>query len=646
MEEQFSYELPQEVRAEPKHSAGAIIQEFNYADTFRRQYEEPALRYYRQYAGYREALSAEFTGRSNLHIPRTYEEIDTLRSRIIKTIFATRPYVDFVPRPSGYVPDGIETKQYIELLEAKAKIAASKVDNQLDGMLPAMYDFITSLMIYPVAINAVGWKYETRTVKETVQQPIYEPVYNPDAGVDIDTVTDYEDKEVLNEVIVYDDNEIKNVDFFDFWPDPRGTNLDNMRFCFHREWLTKDELKDYLTWMEKVKAGTVFWPDDWDSIAGAGVNIEDGRISRQAVIGLQAETEQGYWEKPSDGYLYEVLHRWSKTTHSMLINRHAVIFEGDNPYTKHGKVPFITAVFEPLPGEFYGLSACALLEHLQEELNTTRNQRIDNVSFILNRMWKVRNGADIDESELISRPAGIIHVDNPDDVTEMSTALTVGPDSYKEEEILKLDMENAVGVPGVVRGASDTNEQTATEVVTKSSSAGIRFDSKIMLFEAMSINRLAYLMDCNNQQFCDSARLMQIYGPLGAEWKMVDPDSLVGEHDYRPAGSSVEPMANKEIRRNQLNQLFTALQQTPSPYVDMYELTRLLLETYDIRNVDTVMRNKEEVQQELAQQQALAQSQGLLNSGQTQQPQQATPGYDNMGDMLAAQGGGSFNGGQ
>lgn len=485
MEEQFSYEA----RQEPKHSAGAILQEFNYADSFRKQYEEPALRYYKQYAGYRDALSAEFTGRSNLHIPRTYEEIDTLRSRIIKTIFATRPYVDFVPRPSGYVPDGIEAKQYIEMLEAKAKIAASKVDNQLDGMLPAMYDFVTSLMIYPAAINAVGWKYETRIIKETVQQPVYEPVYNPDAGINIDTVTGYEDKEVLNEVIVYDDNEIKNVDFFDFWPDPRGTNLDNMRFCFHREWLTKDELKDYLTWMEKVKAGTVFWPDDWDSIAGAGVNIEDGRISRQAVIGLQAETEQGYWEKPSDGYLYEVLHRWSKTSHSLLINRHTVIFEGDNPYSKHGKLPFISAVFDPLPGEFYGLSACALLEHLQEELNTTRNQRIDNVSFILNRMWKVRNGADIDESELISKPAGIIHVDNPDDVTELDTKLTVGPDSYKEEEILKLDMENAVGVPGVVRGASDTNEQTATEVVTKSSSAGIRFDAKIMLFEAMSINR-------------------------------------------------------------------------------------------------------------------------------------------------------------
>ena len=38
-------------------------------------------------------------------------------------------------------------------------------------------------MIYPAAINAVGWKYETRTVKETVQQPVVESVFNPDAGV-------------------------------------------------------------------------------------------------------------------------------------------------------------------------------------------------------------------------------------------------------------------------------------------------------------------------------------------------------------------------------------------------------------------------------------------------------------------------------
>ena len=90
-------------------------------------------------------------------------------------------------------------------------------------------------------------------------------------------------------------------------------------------------------------------------------------------------------------------------------------------------------VFEQLPNEFYGLSAVGLVEHLQHELNTTRNQRIDNVSFVLNRMWKVRRGADIDDSELVSRPHGVVHVDNPDDVTpfEMSG---VTASSYNEKQ--------------------------------------------------------------------------------------------------------------------------------------------------------------------------------------------------------------------
>jgi len=638
----------------PETMAGELLERLNYASSHRLQYEDAAANYYKQYVGYKEDLAEEFSGRSNLHIPRTYEEIDTLRARMIKSIFATRPYIDFIPKPAGIVPDGIEPKMYIELLEDKAKIAASVVDDQLDGLVVPMYGFITNMLIYPVSVASVGWKYETRTITETVQVPEEKMVFSKDAGMNISTM-EYKDREVETEVIVYDDNEIKPIDYFDFWLDPRATNLDNARFAFHREWLTKNELVDYLTWTQEVGAGEVYFPDDWDSIAAAGVNLDDGRVTRQAAIGLQAETEQGYWEKASDGYLYEVIHEWTKTTHRMLINRTYVIMDGKNPYTKHGKLPFIAASFEPLPGEFNGISACQLLEHLQAELNTTRNQRVDNVSFILNRMWLVRHGADIDENELISKPAGIIHVDNIEqDVKELDTKLTVGPDSYKEEEILKADMENAVGVPAVVRGASESaGDQTATEVVTKSSSAGIRFDAKVMLFEALAINRLAYLMDCNNQQFIDDQRLIQVYGPMGAEWKAIDPDHLIGEHNYRPAGSSVDPMANKELRRKQLNELFAIVsqQQVLSPYIDMYELIRLMLETYDIRNVDSIMKNKEQVQFEMQQQQMMQAAmqlqqtqQQLTQAGGPQNPSITQPAKLTMADTMAAELGGQMGG--
>ena len=76
-----------------------LVQRWNYADDFRQQYDDRALEWYKLYVGYRDALPDKLAGRSNLHIPRTYEEIDTLRSRFLKAIFASRPYIDFLPRP-------------------------------------------------------------------------------------------------------------------------------------------------------------------------------------------------------------------------------------------------------------------------------------------------------------------------------------------------------------------------------------------------------------------------------------------------------------------------------------------------------------------------------------------------------------------
>ena len=188
----------------------------------------------------------------------------------------------------------------------------------------------------------------------------------------------------------------------------------------------------------------------------------------------------------------------------------------------------------------------------------------------------------------------MIYVDAPDDVTDFSMP-DVTASSYNEERIVKEDMENALGVPAVVRGVNPARQETATEVVTKTSNAGIRFDVKIMLFEALGIKRLAYLMDCNNQQFVDTPRLVRLFGVEGPEaWREVRPEELVGEFDYRPAGANVDPAANKEVRRAQLNELMATVLKTQNPYVNIYELTKLWLESYDIRNVEKLLVSPEE----------------------------------------------------
>lgn len=586
--------------ADAKEIAAELLSRFNYADSWRQQYDEKAVEWYKLYVGYREPLPEELQGRSNLHIPRTYEQLDTLRSRLVKAFFSIRPYIDFMPQPTYS-----STPEAIQLNAQKAQLAAALVDMQLERnqIVRRFYDFITSLLVFPAAIMGVGWRYERKQVKRRV--PVAVPMgIGPDGmPIIINTlvVQDIED-------VIWDDNELVNVDYFDFWPDPRGHDIDSCRFVFQREWLTQEQIEEKLMVLERAGSGEIY-PVDWEAIKGAGQALSEGRWERLSAVGLTPETSDGYYSEEGEmrGKLFEVLHYWEDERHAIIINRSELAYDGANPYWRHGKKPFVVATFEPLPNEFYGMSAVQIIEHLQEELNTHRNQRIDNVSLVLNRMWKVRRSADIEEAELVSRPHGILYVDNPDDVTEMITP-DVTASAYTEEAVLKQDMENALGVPAVVRGTTPSRRETATEVITKSSNASIRFDVKIMLFETLGIKRMAYLMDCNNQQFIDQPRLVRLFGQEDPNaWQMIEPGQLVGEWDYRPSGSNIDPAANKEIRRNQLNQVMAVVLQTNNPYVDKYELTKMWLEAYDIRNVEKLLIPKEQL---LAQIQAVQQMQG------------------------------------
>jgi len=599
--------IPDATTINEKERLAELRSRFSYAESYRKQYDERAIACYKLYVGYRD--KAKVAGRSNLHIPRVYEQLDTLRARLVKSFASTRPYVDFIPqaRPQS-------TLEQVHLDELKADIASALVDMQLEqnNWKELFYDYVTSLLIFPASIMGVGWKLDRRMVMRKVEVPRViglDPYGRPIVTTDIQVIETPE--------IAWDDNELVNIDYFDFWPDPRGRDIDSCRFVFHREWMTREQIEERLEVLYQAGAGEVFAPD-WSEIENATAGLEEGRWERLSSVGLTPTTSDGYWPKEGTGQLYEVLNYWEDEIYSLMVNRTALVYEGKNPYWRHSKKPFSVATFERLPNEFYGMSAVQLVEHLQHEINTHRNQRVDNVSLVLNRMWKVRRGADIDESELVSKPHGIIYMDNPDDVVAFDMP-DVTASSYNEEQIAKMDMENTLGVPSVVRGVDSQRKETATEIVTKSTNAGLRFDVKIMLLESMGFKRIAYLMDCNNQQFIDTPRLVRLFGDEG-DWRLVQPGELIGEFDYRPAGANIDPAANKEIRREQLGRLMAMVMQTQNPYVDLYELTRMWVQSFDLRNPDKVLKSPEQIQQEqeqqMMQEQAMQQAQAMPQSPQ------------------------------
>jgi hypothetical protein len=570
-----------------------ILYRFNYADSWRKPFEEKAIEHYKLYEGYRKEVDEDHAGRSNLHIPRTYEQIDAWRSRVVKTYFSSRPYVDFSPIPTQ---TELINPELLAQKQQSASIAAALVDMQLvkNNIITKFYDFVTSLLIFPAAIMSIGWRYEKKKVKRKLRVPVLRD--NGDGMIDSDgevAVTEEFD------AVLFDDNEIQNVDFFDFWVDPRGQDLDSCRFVFHREWATQEQIEDMLATLKKANNGKIY-DADFDALRGGGNGTEEGRWDRLWEIDMAPETQQGY-QKDDRLELFEVLHYWEDNRHAIIINRAEMAYDGENPYWRHRKKPFILQSFEPMPNEIYGRSAIHYIQDLQEELNTLRNQRVDNISFALNKMWKVRKGADINENELVSRPFGIIHVDSMDDVEEFKMTDITGS-VFNDEAILKQDMEGAIGVPAVVRGADPSRRETATEVVTKTTNSAVRFDVKIMTFQDSCLARLYMLMDLNNQQFIDEPRVVKLFDEAGlTAWRSADPQDLIGEHDYTPGGSATDPSANKETRRSQLNQLMPILLGANIPWVNKEKLIKIWLQSFDIRGIEQIILTPEEMAEQQAQ---------------------------------------------
>jgi len=556
-----------------------LVKLFQWADGYRRNnYDLMADRHYKQYLAHLDEVTSGnviqpngTTTRSNLFIPRTYEQMDAWRARLVKSFFSSRPYVDFLPMPRNDLNMMMSAEN-----ELKAKIASSEIDMQLEKnkIIKKYYDFITSVGIFPAGIMGIGWRYETKKVMKRLP--------STDAIQMMKSFLTRKPPPLISqevEEVIWDDNELVNVDYYDFWPDPRGKNsdTDTWRFCFHKELQTVDKFKQKLAWLESLGLGEVY-SYDLEKLINDSKAMQEGRADRQGLVGIASEFSDGH-DAPGDDSLLNIYHFWNGDEYGILANEKDLIYYGKTPYQRHKKIPFIVQSFEPLPNEVYGRSFCYWLEHLQAELNTTRNQRIDNVSLVLNPVLITR-GEDRDD-ELISKPGAIWHEDFENQHRWLIVPDVTGT-AVREEEIIKSDMENTVGTPAIARGVS-AGSQTATEVVTQNSNASIRFDIKIQLYEE-EIKKAFALMDMNNQQFITKERAVYFYGEDAENaWRVATPYDFQGEWDYRPTGSNIDPAANKEVRRQQMMQLLEMAMKLQLPY-DTRALATDALGTFDFRN--------------------------------------------------------------
>lgn len=112
----------------------------------------------------------------------------------------------------------------------------------------------------------------------------------------------------------------------------------------------------------------------------------------------------------------------------------------------HGKRPYVMGAVMLETHKNLPTSVPILVKPLQDEANTVANQRMDNVSFVLNKGWIVKRGKNVDLATLVRNvPGRIVMADNPEEDIKEQEWNDVTQSSYLEQDRIDGDFSDLVG---------------------------------------------------------------------------------------------------------------------------------------------------------------------------------------------------------
>jgi len=533
-----------------------VVADIKASEDFRAPFITKAEAAYRQFRSYKAQVEGEDT-RSNLYIPYSFHLVQTQAPKIVNALINTRPFVQTIAM-------GVPSDER----EAKSKKMNMLLDYQFQmriRFVPFMNDAVTSALIFGTAITRQGWEYKEKQKRFRVPSAVH--------GV---RTGDYE--EVSKKVVVKDDPYARLVPLKDFFYDPLAVTIDEARYAGELEYMDYNELVA----LQKSQGVEFKHMKEIQESLGKKQTKE---VTQLSLIG--AGTPARTVQKELEVHTY-----FTDDWHLIIVNREFIALSEMNPYY-HGKKPYARFVNNPVPGEFYGISEMEITEDLQEELNTTRNQRVDNVSFLLNKMFTIIRGANIDPAQLRSRAGGFVEVDEHTDIAELKFSdITVS--AYKEEEQIKSDMDLVSGVHDTERGTTTQRRETATTMNILASAGGERFKLKVALIAYGGVHELVQQIIQLDQQYITEEKEVVILGSDGATTNdIVNIDDIMGQFDIIGVGSAVEPSINKDIQQANITQLYSLLKDNPLIIQD--KLLKSIFEVFGFKNVSQYVQEAQPV---------------------------------------------------
>jgi hypothetical protein len=519
----------------------------------------------------------EYPYRARLFIPYSFTAVETSVPRMVEAVFSSDPIIAVKPTEQMDVNNS-------SILEILLNYQFKRM-SFLDIFIPLVKD----CFIVGRCFAKVDWKKEFRYMKQpaidtTVDEMSGQPINMP--------MVDDKGNYVLEKqrISFYDDPYIYRIDPYKFLLDPKADPVDPIGTSEAVIMITEStvpQLKELekegivrnISEVAKVK-GSSTWEQGEDRYA-------DMDITKPSMVS----------DKHSNRVLlYEY---WEDDRVIVLAEEKVVIRDEPNPYW-HCRKPFVEARICPT-NEIYGIGFMEMIESQQHELNDKHNQRADNITLALNRMYVIARDADIDTELLLSEPGGIIMSNYPEGVQPLAQP-DVTQSSFSEIGDIEDNIDRTLGIHDPSRG-KPTDRETATGVVALQEQANMRFQLMIMIFSKMLAKAADMMVDLN-EQYLEDEKVIRITG--GQYEKVPQASDVVGRYNYEPVGATLEGLS-KYARMQQLLQVRPLFADNPD--FKKTEFDKKLMELLNLKDFNRYFLTDEEKMMQM-QQAMMAQGMG------------------------------------
>lgn len=395
----------------------------------------------------------------------------------------------------------------------------------------------------------------------------------------------------------------RNLDIFDFYPEPHKKYIDQMDGVFEIFDMPVDEL------YQMQRMGFGYYNIEKLIHTSKMAKGEEAQIKKSSEIGKMENYEPArpkaliyqYWGKIPIQDSMEVGTGYSTSIFKEGLveigNREFIIkfrknAQGvpENPYATpqdpDGFRPYIDAKNYIMPGEFWAKGDIEPVKDLQYEANEHECSLMDNMKLIINRMWMVDINAGVDYGDLISYPGNIIRAN---DITKLQPVRhqDIPQSAFNQQDRFPQQIDRASGVFDYTKGGNAPGmTDTVGGITALIEEANMRFSFKIEMVQMTAIRHFAEKLFKLNKIFMKGAEIpVRLQGEKGLEWMTINPDNIAGLFDIKPV--SIAMLGNKLAQQNALIKLLEVVSKSPP----VPSLIGSILEKFDVPNKDEVLND-------------------------------------------------------